>query len=72
VTAPQTIPAPVEAGETSHIVCCDPHVAVCGAEVSGDGWEPGPDDGPVDCLLCAIADAEDLPCGNPECWGADE
>ena len=73
MTAPQTVPAPVDADDREvHIVCCNPNQAVCGADVSdADGWLPDVADD-VTCLLCAIADAEDLPCGDPECWGADE
>ena len=44
-----------------HVVCCDPDTAVCGANVSGQDWVPNSTE--TTCRLCALVEAEDLPCG---------
>ena len=60
----QTLPPPVEtanADDLIHTVCCDPNTALCGADVSGEGWYP---DGtyPDDCLVCEYLAALPSPC----------
>lgn len=51
--------------DTVHLVCCDPDVALCGDVVSNHGWTAT--DTETDCYLCAVAEANDLPCGDPNC-----
>jgi hypothetical protein len=48
-----------------HVVCCDPDLAVCGSDRTGLPFLP--DDAPVDCPLCALVDADNLPCDAPGC-----
>ena len=43
-----------------HVVCHDPNTALCGADVSGEPWRTGE----TTCQVCAIADANLLPCAT--------
>lgn len=48
-----------------HVVCCNPDLAACGSDRTGQPFLP--DDAEATCPICAIADAEELPCGDPDC-----
>lgn len=47
-----------------HVVCCDEDLALCGSVLAG---EFVPNETETSCPICAIAEAEDLPCGDPAC-----
>ncbi|AYF29274.1 hypothetical protein CSH63_17740 [Micromonospora tulbaghiae] len=55
----------VAADRPVHVVCCDPHEALCGANVAARPYTP--DEVEPTCALCALAYANDLPCANPRC-----
>ncbi|MEV4271968.1 hypothetical protein [Micromonospora aurantiaca (nom. illeg.)] len=48
-----------------HVVCCDPNEALCGTNVAAHSYVPAGAE--TTCQLCAIAEANDLPCANPNC-----
>ena len=61
ITAPDT-DAVTDEGEDDiiHMWCCDPDVAWCGADISGDpasGYDFSVD--PEDCAMCLFADETD-------------
>jgi hypothetical protein len=63
VTALATAPAPTRAGgptSLNHIFCCEPDIALCGADISGDEIVDYDD---ADCVVCL--DLEDKTC--PRC-----
>jgi hypothetical protein len=66
---PETIPSSTADDDYTHVTCCDPDVGMCGADLSGGEWQD--DSADVECPLCAIADAEALPCGDPYCPDRD-
>ena len=65
ITHPETVPTLTAVHESVHVVCCNPDLGMCGTPVPGDDWVVPTT--PVDCKLCAIAEDENLPCGDPEC-----
>lgn len=63
MTAPAATPALIRsevASSLNHIFCCDPGLALCGADVSEDEVVDLED---ADCIVCL--DLEDQPC--PTC-----
>lgn len=63
MTAPIVAPAPTRTGgstDLNHIYCCDPDIALCGADVSA---HPIVDLDDADCVVCL--DLEEQPC--PTC-----
>jgi len=62
--------APADGDGWQHIWCCDPDVALCGADLSGVEDSDGEDE-PV-CTDCAIADALRRPCPVAGCRGAGD
>jgi hypothetical protein len=73
VTATLERPAaqPDLSAAVDHLLCCGKEVAVCGADVAG---EPPcvADCGHRVCPLCALIEAEDLPCPDPSCSYRDD
>jgi hypothetical protein len=57
-TAVATATETIGRQDVLHVVCHDPNTALCGADVSGDPWRTGK----TTCEICAIADANHLPC----------
>jgi hypothetical protein len=55
----------VPADQPVHVVCCDPNEALCGTNVSSHRDVPAATE--TTCVLCALAEANHLPCANPSC-----
>lgn len=70
-TLPDSRPAPTSSGDDDpdHYYCCDPDIAMCGADLTG--VDDIGDDGVVDplCPLCAYVEDHYLPCPVPGCAG---
>lgn len=64
-------PRPSQPGHTitdnpfKHYYCCDPDVALCGADISGEEEDVGDDDLEQLCPMCEVLD--DRPCGAAGC-----
>lgn len=58
-------------GEPTHIVCCDPGTALCGADTVGQSIKavhPGKSsDNP--CKTCVVMDSYSAKCKEPKCPG---
>ncbi len=61
---PPCVPASGD-GSYCHLWCCDPDVALCGADISGE--EECDDPGHVICVLCTLAADAGMPCPVPGC-----
>jgi hypothetical protein len=70
----QTLPRPaVPDGSSSddpfdHIYCCDPDVALCGADVSGE-VDVGDAELEAPCPMCGLLEDLEGPCGADGCPG---
>lgn len=68
MTQSTTVELPARADsdyDLDHWYCCDPNIAYCGRDISGDA------EGHADenlCPLCALVEENHIPC--PECGGA--
>lgn len=66
LTIPERVAAERAADENVvHTVCCNEDLADCGADVSD--WDDVCDGTATTCPVCAIAEANDLPCTDPDC-----
>ncbi len=52
--------------DLNHIVCCNPDLALCGADASDAEWGDIDVEEPDDCVVCR--DLEGGSCGAPFCW----
>lgn len=66
-----TIHGPNEpAGEPTHICCCDPATALCGADVAGQSIKAvHPENSSRPCLRCVALDNRGARCDDPKCPG---
>jgi hypothetical protein len=67
VTLPDSRPAPTSSGDDAdHYYCCDPDIAMCGADLTAVVENP---DMPLEdvCRYCLYIDDEDLPCPVEGC-----
>jgi hypothetical protein len=61
--------APAVSGDDdlTHLTCCQPEVAICGADLTdGEDVPALADDEPM-CRLCIYADENDVPCPTVSC-----
>jgi hypothetical protein len=58
-------PTAAEMRRLVHTFCCNPDLSDCGKDLSGRPVLP--DDTTPTCQICAIAEAEALPCADPDC-----
>jgi hypothetical protein len=56
MTTPLIAPEETSTGDDDdglvHLVCCDDRRALCGLELSEDGWWPGPVPPELRCVVC--------------------
>jgi hypothetical protein len=65
ITRPAPAERPAEVDEDiTHLTCCSPDVALCGADVSDEPWVEGDTN---DCSLCVLADESQAWCQDPGC-----
>lgn len=58
------------AGEPTHICCCDPGRALCGADTTGQAIEAvHPKASGTPCRKCVELDGRGAKCGEPKCPG---
>jgi hypothetical protein len=53
--------------QSSHVVCCDKNLALCGLDMTGSFWVEATE--PIDCVVCAELEwPKSLAgCGDPAC-----
>lgn len=69
-TIPERVAADLGQDNLVHVICCNPNLADCGKDLSGRPFLP--DDTETTCRICAISEAEDLPCADPDCPYRDD
>ena len=58
------------AGEPTHICCCDPGTALCGADVTGQSIRVVHPEASADpCAECVRLDRRGAKCSDPKCPG---
>ena len=66
----QAMFVPKADGELTHICCCDPGVALCGAKVTGQTLTAvHPEAGKDPCRPCVLLDLRGAKCSDPKCPG---